>query len=87
MEPIVIWDDEPGGNVEHTAEHDITPEEVEDVVRNPDNETDVSHSSGNPITFGWTQTGRHIAVVWEEVDDDPRTIYPITAYEVPERRS
>jgi Domain of unknown function (DUF4258) len=87
MEPIVIWDDEPGGNVEHIAEHDITPGEVEDVLRNPDNETDVSHSSGYPITFGWTETGRHIAVVWEEVDDDPRTIYPITAYEVPERRS
>lgn len=55
----LIWDDEPGGNVEHIAEHDISPEEVEDVVRNPDNEPDVSHSSG----------------------------YPVTAYEVPERRS
>ena len=25
----IIWDDEPGGNVEHIAEHELTPEDVE----------------------------------------------------------
>lgn len=32
---FVIWDVEPGGNVEHLAEHDVTPEEAEGVVQHP----------------------------------------------------
>lgn len=81
----VIWDldDEEGGNVRHIAEHDLTKEEVESVLLNPANRTGVSQSSGLPITFGWTDTGRHIIVVWEEALDDPLTAYPVTAYEVP----
>jgi hypothetical protein len=86
---VIIWDlaDDPDGNAAHVAEHGLTPEEVDSVLRNRSNETAVSRSSGQPITFGWTDTGRHIAVVWEPVEDDPRTIYPITAYEVPPRGS
>jgi hypothetical protein len=33
--------------------------------------------------FGHTLSGEHIVVVIDEIDED--TIYPITAYEVPER--
>jgi hypothetical protein len=84
----IIWDldDEPDGNVQHVAEHGLSKEEVDDVLMNPNNPTDESDSSGNPVTFGWTSTGRHIIVVWEHVHDDPLTIYPITAYEVPPPR-
>jgi hypothetical protein len=84
MEPIVIWDlpDEPDGNVAHIAEHGITQDEVEEVVRNPDNPVEASRSSGRPITFGATSTGKFIAVIWEDVEDDPWTIYSVTAYEV-----
>lgn len=81
-----IWwdlDDEVGGNVQHIAQHGLTKEEVEDVLSNASNPTDVSHSSGRPATFGWTETGKHIIVIWEEVQDDPLTAYPVTAYEVP----
>jgi hypothetical protein len=86
FEPLVIWDleDDPDGNYVHiVVEHGITQEEVWDVVGTPDNASVPSDSSGRPSTFGWTQTGRHILVVWEHVDDDPRTIKPVTAYEVP----
>lgn len=88
MEPIVIWDleDEPGGNVQHIAEHGITREEVEDVLCNPDNDTVESHSTGYPLTFGYTESGRHIGVVWEHVWDDPRTVRPVTAFEAPPRK-
>ena len=88
MEPIVIWDmpDDPDGNVRHIAEHGLTPDEVEEVLHDRNNETDVSHSSGFPVTFGWTSTGRHIAVVWEEASDDPWMVRPVTAYDVPPRR-
>ncbi len=85
---IIIWDleDDPDGNVQHIAEHGITVEEVEDVLHDRDAEDTTSKSSGRPITFGYTSSGRYLAVVWEHVDDDPLTIYPITAYDAPERK-
>lgn len=43
-------------------------------------------SSGNPIVFGWTSTGKHLAVVYELVQDNPLQVYPITAYEAPPPR-
>jgi uncharacterized DUF497 family protein len=82
----VFWwdlDDDTEGNVQHIAEHGLTKEEVEDVLSDSANPTDESHSSGRPATFGWTKTGKHIIVVWEEVEEDPLTVYPITAYETP----
>ena len=77
----VIWDldDDPRGNVQHIAEHDIVKEEVEEVLGNPAG-IETSRSSGRPIAFGETGTGRLIAVVYEEIDED--TVYPVTAYEV-----
>ena len=77
----VLWDleDDPDGNVQHIAENDLSVEEVEEVLLDPDNEVQVSRTTGRPITFGWTPTGRHIAVVWEKVIDDPRTVQVRTA--------
>jgi uncharacterized DUF497 family protein len=84
---IIIWDlpEDPDGNVQHIAAHDITIDEVEEVLLDRESEDTISRSSGQPITFGYTSGGRHLAVVWEHVDDNPLTIYPITAYDVPER--
>ena len=78
---LAIWDldDDPAGNVRHIAEHDITKEEVEEVLENPAG-LEKSRSSGRPIAFGETSTGRIIAVVYEEINEG--TVYPITAYEV-----
>ena len=80
-----IWDldDDPEGNVWHCAEHGVTKEEVEDVFQNA-TDADISQSSGRPVVFGDTGAGRHLMVVYEEIDAD--TVYPITAYEVPRRR-
>lgn len=77
----IIWNDEPGGNVEHIEEHGLTVDDVEHVLANPASEG-VSRSSGLPCVFGWTPDGRYIIVVYEAVDAD--TIYPVTSYEVPE---
>ncbi len=81
-----IWDleDDPDGNVQHIAEHDVTPDEVEEVLNDRFSKDARSNSSGHPITFGWTDEGRYLAVVWELVDDVPLTIYPVTAYDAPE---
>ncbi len=80
--PQFIWDleDDPIGNVRHIAEHDVTPDEVEEILNDRQSRTAQSRSTGRPITFGWTSQGRYLAVVWELINDDPPAIYPITAY-------
>ena len=75
-----------GVDVHIVVEHAVTQDEVDDVVSNPRNPTAESDSSGRPITFGWTSTGRHIAVVWEVVCDDPKMIRVRTAYDTPPKR-
>ena len=47
-------------------------------------DADISRSSGLPVVFGDTSTGRHLMVVYEEIDPD--TVYPVTAYDVPRRK-
>jgi uncharacterized DUF497 family protein len=80
----IIWDldDDPDGNVSHCAEHGVSKEEVEEILENATDE-DTSRSSGRPAVFADTSAGRHLIVVYEEVDEF--TIYPVTAYEVPRR--
>jgi uncharacterized DUF497 family protein len=84
----VIWDleEDPDGNFQHIAEHDVTPEEVEEVLNDRYSRTVHSDSSGRPLTFGWTSEGRYLAVVWELVEDEPISVYPVTAYPAPEPR-
>ncbi len=76
----IIWDPLPGGNVEHVEEHDLTTDDVDYVLQNYESK-DFSDSSGCPCVFGYTPDHRYIIVVYEEYDD---TVYPKTAYEVPE---
>jgi hypothetical protein len=80
----VIWDDESGGNVEHVAEHGLSPDEVDEILLDDSIPTAFSHSTGRPCKFGHTSTGKYIVVFWDELVDDPRMIYPVTAYEVTE---
>lgn len=84
----IVWDllEDLDGNVAHLGDHDVTIEEVEDILHDPESQTTISRSSGQRITFGYTSDGRYLAVVWEHVGDDPLTAYPITAYETPEPR-
>ena len=81
----ILWDldDDPEGNVQHCSEHGISKEEVEEVVENA-TDKDVSRSSGRPVVFGDTSTGRHLMVAFDEIDAE--TVYPVTAYEVPRPR-
>lgn len=77
----IIWDldDDPEGNVAHIAEHGLSKDEVAEVLTAAEDQ-DVSRSSGRPIVFGTTDTGREIAVVFDEIDEF--TVYPVTAYDV-----
>jgi hypothetical protein len=78
----VIWDedDDPDGNVAHIAEHDITPDEVEDVLYDRTSRTTQSSHAGRLLTCGWTSTDRFICVSWERALDDPLTARPVTAF-------
>ena len=78
----IIWDDDDDldGNVKHIAEHLLTKEDVMTVLIN--GQETVSESTGRPCCFGYTDGGDYIIVVYEWIDED--TVYPVTAYEVPE---
>ena len=67
--------------IEHLAEHDVTPDEFEEVVSNPEHE-DVSRSTGNLLAFGTGSTGRYLCCVFKRLEDD--MIEPVTAYDVGE---
>jgi hypothetical protein len=76
---VFFWIEEPGGNVEHIAEHGLTPEDVEYAYATAEAFT-VSRSSGRPAFSGLALDGRVIFVVYEEMD--ATTWYVVTAYEV-----
>ena len=80
-----VWDleEDPEGNVRHVAEHGISIDEVEQVVRDRYADAKASQSSGRPIVFGWTSTGKHLAVIFEVVDEKLPQVYVVTAYEAP----
>jgi hypothetical protein len=69
--------------IEHLAEHDISPEDFEKVVCNPLRKG-LSRSTRRRAAWGYTSDGRYIIAIYEEIDE--LTLFPVTAYEVPEPR-
>lgn len=67
----IIWDeaDDPDGNVQHIADHDLTIDDVEAVLCDPVSEG-TSRSSGSPVAWGYTDDDRYIIVVYEQPHDD-----------------
>ena len=87
---IIVWDDEEdrNGNYWHICVegHGLSRDDVEAVLRDEESEIEVSRSSGRPTAFGWSLSGERIAVAFEEMSEDPKMIYPVTAYPVPPKR-
>ena len=81
----IVWDldADPDGDAQHCAQHGVSKDEVEEVLQNP-TDFDISRSSGLPVAFGDTSTGRHLMVVYEEIDPD--TVRPVTAFDFPRRQ-
>jgi hypothetical protein len=75
-----VWTEE---IIAHLAEHEVTPDEFEQVVTNPQR-TGKRRSSGHPASWGYTADGRYLIAVYEKIDFT--TAVPVTAYEVPEPR-
>ena len=59
---LIDWDDpnDLDGNTAHIAEHGLTPEDVESALRSTESVHDLSGSSGRPVVFGSTQSGRRV---------------------------
>jgi uncharacterized DUF497 family protein len=77
VKAILHWDDFNRGKI---AVHGVTVAEVEEVVTDDLSVPDVSRSSGRPMLRGYTQAGRYLVVVHDELDDDPLRLYPVTAF-------
>lgn len=78
---IFLWTPE---LIRHFADNDVTPQEFEQIVGDPEDIT-VSRTSGRLIAFGHTAYGRYLACAYE-VEDDGITLIPFTAFQVPEPR-
>ena len=83
MDVVILWDldQDEQGNVLHIAVHGLAKNDVARVFDKPVG-FDTSDSSGRPMVFGYTDDGRYIVVVYDQIDED--TVYPVTAFEVPE---
>jgi hypothetical protein len=81
MSQVFLWDDAPGGNVEHIAEHGLTPDMVESAFEFIERQT-TSRSTSRPAIFGRTREGDVVFVVYELDHDDDGTefLYVHTAY-------
>ena len=85
---LIIWDEENEPHI--TGPGEVTVADVEEVIRKyprgHDDPDDYSDSSGLPLIYGDTSTGKHIVVIFEDWSDDeyivirPRTSYPVKAY-------
>lgn len=81
----VEWDEEGDvrGNAWHVAAAGLTPDEVEDVLYSPDAHADWSDTTGRPVVFGTTGTGKYIIVVYIRSEENQVVVIrPVTAYEV-----
>jgi hypothetical protein len=63
---LFIWNDL---IEQHLAAHGVTPDEAGQ-----------SRTSGRPVAFGGTSTGKYLACVYELLDET--TVLPVTACEV-----
>ena len=75
-----LWTNE---NTAHIAEHGVSQADFEAVVLHSVNRG-ISRRSLLPVAWGYTTDGRYIMAVYDAIDDV--TVYPVTAYEVPEPR-
>lgn len=73
-----VWSDE---IIAHLMEHDLTPEDFERVVSNPE-AVGKSRSSGLPASWGYTEDGRYIIAIYEDLDGF--SLIPVTAFDVAE---
>lgn len=73
---ICIWDD---AAIEKLVLHAVTQEEFEQVLAEPSQRVR-SFSSGRKAVIGFTDTGRKLFCVYDEINET--YVEPVTAYEI-----
>lgn len=77
---FIDWDD---GNQDHIAMHDLTLDEVEDVLTAANPRLAISPTSGRPMADGPTGTGKYIRVIFETTNEGGvKVLRPVTVYEI-----
>ncbi len=77
----LFWAHWPDEIVAHLAEHDVTPDEFEDVFHDSDREFQ-SQKFGNPARIGYDRRGRRLFITYRWIDGIE--LEPITAFEIGE---
>ncbi len=70
---------DPETNLPHIYRHEVTEQEVEDILAHP-GEDRVGHEESRVAT-GQTRNGRHLRVIYVQ-DKEPNSIFVITAYDL-----
>ncbi|PYV86510.1 MAG: hypothetical protein DMG05_19440 [Acidobacteria bacterium] len=63
----------------HIFKHDVSEEEVEDVLNRPGE--DRPGKDGSRVAIGQTEAGRYLRVIYVR-DSEPDSVFVITAYEL-----
>lgn len=66
--------------IEHLAEHDVSPEEFEEVLMGEHWEL-TTDRTGRPAARGLTDQGRALFCVFEFLDRGRTTVLPVTAFD------
>ena len=83
-EATVVWDDatNPKGNRQKVQVHGLSEDEVESVLLDDDAVVVPNRSfPEHCLVFGYSYTGRFIAVAFEILDEGGPIVRPITAFE------
>lgn len=70
---------DPSTGEPHIASHDVTEDEVEDVLSRPIE--DRPGAEGSRVALGQTEAGRYLKVIYVP-DPEPGSVFVITAYDL-----
>jgi hypothetical protein len=70
---------DPETGLPHIDKHDVTEDEVEDVLLNPGE--DRAGRDNSRVSIGQTQSGRYLQVIYVR-DPQPNSVFVITAYDL-----
>jgi hypothetical protein len=70
---------DPATGEPHIAGHDVTEDEVEDVLSRP--LEDRQGTEGSRVALGQTEAGRYLRVIYVP-DPEPGSVFVITAYDL-----
>ncbi len=70
---------DPQTGLPHIYNHDVTEDEVEDVLRSPGD--DFAARNNSRVALGTTASGRCLQVVYVP-DPEPESVFVVTAYEL-----